>query len=332
MRTDFMPLIGFALRALVPMLVLSMLLELSLQHFWIAKMKRMKIKQVTKLYGPSWHEKTKTGTPTLGGVVFFPVMLLSLLCARLFNPSVSFGLIAAVLSYPLLAAAVGLIDDWIKHSRGGSDGLSSLPKLALQIIVTLPWAFWIAPQGLSLLPGLVIPHSAGIALLTFTGVGLQNAVNVTDGLDGLATGSALISFSAAILFISHDSFICMTAAAACGICLGFLWHNSNPASVFMGDVGAHFFAGLLLSLCVMSGSFVFIIPLGFIFGIEIISVAIQIVSIRLYNRKIFRMSPIHHHFEMLGWSEQQIVTRFWIIHIIGLLASILALFLSVYLK
>lgn len=330
MRTEFMSqariYIDFVLSGLIPPLVFAMLLEILFQHFWIAKMRRMKIKQVTKLYGPSWHEKAKTGTPTMGGIVFFPVLLLSLLFARLvFGRYITFDLITAALSYSLLASAVGFFDDWIKHSKRGSDGLSSLYKLVLQIAITLPWVIWMLPGGLSLLPGVVIPRAAGIALLTFTGVGLQNAVNVTDGLDGLATGCALISFLAATLFFFSNVFVSVTAAAACGICLGFLWHNTNPASVFMGDTGAHFFAGLLFSLCVMSDHFALIVPFGFMFGIEMISVAIQIVAIRVYNRKVFRMSPIHHHFELLGWSEQQVVTRFWIIHIIGLLITSLAL-------
>ena len=115
-----------------------------------------------------------------------------------------------------------------------------------------------------------------------------------------------------------------------GAGLAFLWFNTHPAQVFMGDVGAHFFAGLLLSLCVVSGAFIFIIPISFIFGLEIISVAIQIISIRSFNKKIFLMSPVHHHFEMLGWKETQIVTRFWIVHAAGMLILMSLLFLLIF--
>lgn len=318
-----------ALLLFVFMLLVAMLLEILLQRFWIAKMRELKIRQVTKLYGPSWHEKAKAGTPTMGGVVFFPVLLFALLISRLMVYALEVGDIVRILSYPLLAAAVGFIDDWIKHSRRSSDGISSMQKLALQIIVTVPWAVWILPDGLPLWPDLIVPGFAGVAVLTFVGVGLQNAVNVTDGLDGLAVGCALISFFAALCFFCHDVYTFVPAAAACGICMGFLWHNANPASVFMGDVGAHFLAGLMVTLCVMSGMFICVIPLGFMFGLEIISVAVQITAIRGFKKKVFLMSPMHHHFEMLGWSETQIVTRFWVIHLVGLLITILCLFLFI---
>ena len=266
-------------------------LEIFLQRSWISVMHSLKIEQVTKLYGPSWHEKTKMGTPTMGGIVFIPVLLL-------------------------------------KYSPRSSDGLKSLQKLALQVAVTLPWALWVSEPPFVIFPGFEVSRLFYVALVTFVGVGLQNAVNVTDGLDGLAAGCALISFMFALSFIDGGPTMMLIIAAACGICLGFLWHNANPASVFMGDVGAHFLAGLLLSVCLNSGVLIFVIPLGFFFGVEILSVTIQIIAIRCFHRKVFKMSPIHHHFEMSGWKETQIVTRFWVMHIIGicLLMSLLFYF------
>lgn len=325
MFTDRAPGVSSDIYLFTAVLAAALFLEISLQHFWIARMRSMRIKQVTKLYGPSWHEKTKTGTPTMGGVTFFPVLLLSLSAVWAVKPELDFNYLAAILSYPLLAATVGFIDDWVKHKKQSSDGLSSLQKLVLQILCTAPWAAFVLTESLSLIPGAVISRGAAIALLTFTGVGFQNAVNVTDGLDGLAAGCALFSFFAAAVFLRGDAVILAAAAAACGVCLGFLWHNANPASVFMGDAGAHFLAGLLLALCVLPGYFIFIVPFGFIFGVELISVAVQIMAIRLFKKKVFCMSPLHHHFEMLGWSEQQIVTRFWIVHIAGMLTLLFAL-------
>ena len=161
-----------------------------------------------------------------------------------------------------------------------------------------------------------------VAVVTFIGVGLQNAVNVTDGLDGLAAGCSLITFVALLpltLLVGGGPIHGMYNVMAICLCLGFLWHNCNPASVFMGDVGAHFLAGLMLSLCICSGGLFYIIPACFFFGVEICSVAIQIVAIRRFHRKVFKMSPIHHHFEMSGWKETQIVTRFWIIHLLGVI-------------
>lgn len=300
-------------------LSLSLFTEIFFQQIWIRKMHRLKIEQVTKLYGPSWHEKTKMGTPSMGGIVFIPVFLLSIYAGSFLTPFASMDMLAKIALYPVLAASVGFLDDWLKYSKKSSDGLKSMEKLVLQIIVTLPWAFWVTPDPMVLFSTVAIPRYAGIGLITFTGVGLQNAVNVTDGLDGLAAGSVLISLLGAFSFLGFEPSVILSVGSAVGICLGFLWHNSFPASVFMGDVGAHFWAGLLLSLCVVSGVFIFIIPISFIFGLEIISVTLQIISIRVFKRKIFLMSPIHHHFEMLGWKENQIVIRFWIVHAMGML-------------
>lgn len=306
------------------------ILEVAMQHFWIGKMHRMKIEQVTKMYGPSWHDKAKMGTPSMGGVVFIPALLLTLVLP-LYLGMLSADRLAMVLSYPIAAAAVGFIDDWLKHSRNSSEGLRSLQKLALQIAVTLPWAVWTVGGPLQLLPHVMLPRAAGVLLVTFLGVGIQNAVNVTDGLDGLAAGCSLISFAGALMFLNplHETFVC--AAASCGVCLGFLWHNANPAKVFMGDAGAHFLAGMLISLCVNTGALIIIVPLGFIFGLEIISVAIQIFAIRVCHRKVFLMSPIHHHFELMGWKENQIVVRFCIIHMLGLSVCVCLLFLLAHL-
>lgn len=302
----------------VLVLLFSLVTEILLQGMWTDKMHRMKIEQVTKLYGPSWHEKTKAGTPTMGGIIFIPVFLAAVCAGYFLSPYSDLHKTLMVALYPILAAAVGLLDDWLKYSKRSSDGLKSMQKLVLQIAVTVPWAIWAVPSDLDLIFASVHRY-VGIALLVFTGVGLQNAVNVTDGLDGLAAGSVLISLLGALSFLGGEPSIIFPIASGAGICLGFLWHNCNPASVFMGDVGAHFFAGLLLSLCVVSGAFIYVIPISFIFGLEILSVTLQIISIRGFRKKIFLMSPIHHHFEMLGWKETQIVTRFWIIHAVGML-------------
>ena len=309
----------------VMVLALSLFAEIFFQQIWIKKMHGLKIEQVTKLYGPSWHEKTKTGTPTMGGIIFVPVFLASVYAGSFLNPFTDINTLSKIALYPVLAAAVGFWDDWIKYSKRSSDGLKSMQKLVLQIAVTIPWAVWVTPDSMPHFPNILIPRYLGIGLITFTGVGLQNAVNVTDGLDGLAAGSVLISL------LGAEPSVIISIGSAAGICLGFLWHNSCPASVFMGDVGAHFFAGLLISLCVVSGAFIFIIPISFIFGLEIISVAIQIISIRSFNKKIFLMSPVHHHFEMLGWKETQIVTRFWIVHAAGMLILMSLLFLLIFL-
>ncbi len=315
------------------------LAEIFLQEKWIKVMHRRKIEQVTKLYGPAWHEKTKLGTPTMGGVVFAAVALLCVpvlmwytrdMFVGLYEPGASFFAkyafflteSAAVLSYPILAGAVGFADEWLKYRRHSSDGFTSRQKLALQILVTLPWAAWMFFRTDYAIVGVMRSFPVFVAVVTFIGVGLQNAVNVTDGLDGLAAGCSLITFVALLpltLLVGGGPIHGMYNVMAICLCLGFLWHNCNPASVFMGDVGAHFLAGLMLSLCICSGGLFYIIPACFFFGVEICSVAIQIVAIRRFHRKVFKMSPIHHHFEMSGWKETQIVTRFWIIHLLGVI-------------
>ena len=327
------------------------LAEIFLQEKWIKVMHRRKIEQVTKLYGPAWHEKTKLGTPTMGGVVFAAVALLCVpvlmwytrnMFVGLYEPGASFFAkyafflteSAAVLSYPILAGAVGFADEWLKYRRHSSDGFTSRQKLALQILVTLPWAAWmffhVGYADIGVLRSFVV----FVAVVTFIGVGLQNAVNVTDGLDGLAAGCSFITFVALLPLTAFAAGISTSAVLynlmAIALCLGFLWHNCNPASVFMGDVGAHFLAGLMLSLCICSGAVFYIIPVCFFFGVEICSVAIQIVAIRKFHRKVFKMSPIHHHFEMSGWKEAQIVTRFWIIHLIGVVILCMAYIVFAY--
>ena len=300
-----------------------MITEILMQSFWIRKMHSLKIEQVTKEYGPSWHEKTKIGTPTMGGVVFIPVYILAL--AVFFAASViEFDWKhVALYSYPVLAAVTGFIDDWMKHTKNSSDGLTSLQKLSLQIFVTLAWIFMISPQNIEFLPGVVLPVWITVPVILFAGVGFQNAVNVTDGLDGLAAGAVLISLLFAVLFLSVSRADLFMLFCSIGITMGFLWHNSNPATVFMGDVGAHFFAGLLFAVCVSAKSAAFIVPLGFLFGLEIISVSIQIFAIRKLHRKVFLMSPVHHHFEMLGWNENKIVSRFLIVHATGVFLLII---------
>ncbi|MEG1836913.1 MAG: phospho-N-acetylmuramoyl-pentapeptide-transferase [Synergistaceae bacterium] len=304
-------------------LVFSFLIEILMQNFWIMKMHSLKIEQITKEYGPSWHEKTKLGTPTMGGVVFIPVYLIAMVIASILNPEMFNPRGVLIYSYPILVAVIGFVDDWIKHAKNSSDGLTSKQKLFLQLIATVLWTICVYATGNRFFLEFSLPIYILLPIVTFISVGFQNAVNVTDGLDGLATKAMLISFLFALFFMKMNIFSTVSLFCGIGICIGFLWHNSNPATVFMGDVGAHFLAGLLLSICVASSNTLIIIPLGFLFGIEILSVSIQIFSIRCFHKKVFRMSPIHHHFEMLGWKENKIVSRFLIIHTIGIFMLIM---------
>ena len=301
----------------------AMMCGIYLQGRWIEWMHRFKLGQAIKEYGPEAHMK-KSGTPSMGGVVALVLAPLFAGVAVLYDAA-SFHAMIKIWSYPIAVAAIGLLDDALKLRTKSSEGLRSMQKLLIQLTVTVPWAYYMAHKGLYITPSIAMPPLYGAALLVFLGVGIQNAVNVTDGLDGLAGGSVAISLVAFILitFAGASPDIILSAAIGLALAAAFLWHNANPAKLFMGDVGAHFWGGLLISLCVLSKTVIFIFAVAFIFGIEIITVAIQIFAIRRFKRKVFLMSPLHHHFELMGWGETCIVTRFWIAHIVGMVIIVI---------
>lgn len=293
------------------------------QRVWIKWMKKFQLGEAIKSYGPKSHFKKK-GTPSMGGIV--GLFLVPFVIVALYAVDIAgFGTLVKIWSYPVLAALVGFTDDTLKLVRTSSEGLASLQKLLLQILVTLPWAYIVSRSGVYMTPGYSIGAVPGFMILSFLGVGILNAVNVTDGLDGLAAGTVSISLLAAVVLFDAEG-VPASAMLGLSILLAFLWHNAHPANVFMGDVGSHMWGALLLSLCLNGHSLILILPLGFIFGIELISSAIQIVAIRKFNRKVFLMSPFHHHFEEMGWKETTIVTRFWLIHIAGIAAILIFLY------
>lgn len=294
-----------------------------LSRHWIAKLNEWRVVQVQKSYGLQSHVLTKSSTPSMGGVVFIVIVLAFVIPYALVSGT---GLADLALFWllPLGGACIGFADDWIKFTNKSSEGFPSLYKLAAQVFVALPWTYWVVSmKGLYLWPGCEVPALAAIPLLTIISIGMLNAVNVTDGLDGLAAGASLLSFTAALVWLPLVGVAELPAIAGSALCAGFLWHNAHPAKVFMGDSGSHFLAGMLTSICVLGGYSITIVPLGFLFGLEILSVAVQLVAIHRFKRKVFKMSPVHHHFELSGWSETQIVVRFWIAHGIGLVMTAL---------
>lgn len=283
--------------------------EIAAQHAWIDWMCRRHLSQVQKAYGTHIDEAVKAKVPSLGGVVFL------LIGSGLLLSAVIQGSRVGILfwCYPILSASVGLADDFLKLRRNSSEGLRSMQKFALQTATTILWFVLLALNGRT--PALLGSFSIGFwiwPIAFFFAVGIQNSVNVTDGLDGLAAGASAVTF-AALAFLSPDS--CRGSAAGAALALGFLWHNCHPAQVFMGDAGAHFLAGLMASCAFLgAGGVLALIPAGMGFGIEMLSVVIQLVAIHGWGRRVFRMSPIHHHFQLLGWTEDMIVVRFWIVH------------------
>jgi phospho-N-acetylmuramoyl-pentapeptide-transferase len=267
--------------------------------------------------GPAGHHG-KAGTPTMGGLaVFLSVLVPFLILSEYRAQSV------AVLGTTLAMAALGFVDDWIKLRKRRSLGVSGRTKLVIQALTAI--ALWLAVSeyvGVEDTLRLRIVDASidlGIAypvLIFLVLAGATNGVNLTDGLDGLAAGCAAIVFLAftAMTFITAgQQDLALLSACLVGACVGFLWFNSFPASVFMGDTGSLGLGGAIAGLAVLTKSEILLILIGGIFVIEALSVAIQVFTFQRFRKRVFLMAPIHHHFELLGWSETKIILRFWIV-------------------
>lgn len=268
--------------------------------------------------------KDKKNTPTMGGVIIIIATLLScLIWADWSSPSVWI-----LTGSMLLFAAIGAVDDWGKLQSKSSRGLSAKIRLVFQSLIALS-IIYLYRKG-SVGGGLFVPFCApmivgGIALMAlqwFTIVGCANAVNLTDGLDGLASGLCSIACIPLILYalaVAGQMQIAVCLASLCGASLGFLWYNSHPGSVFMGDTGSLALGGTIGVAAVLMGAEWFLALIGLLFVVETLSVIIQVVAFKTTKRRVFRCSPLHHHFEYAGFKEEKVVVRFWII------GSILAL-------
>jgi len=267
--------------------------------------------------GPAGHHG-KAGTPTMGGlVVFLSIMVPFLILSDYRATSL------AVLGTALAMAALGFADDIIKLRKRRSLGVSGRVKLLVQALTAIAlWLFLTQYVDLndtlrlrvvdaSVELGYVYPFLIFLVL-----AGATNGVNLTDGLDGLAAGCCAIVFLTytVITFITpgeHD--LALLSATLVGACVGFLWFNSFPASVFMGDTGSLGLGGAIAALAVVTKTELLLIVIGGIFVIEALSVGIQVIAFQRFRRRLFLMAPIHHHFELAGWSETKIILRFWIV-------------------
>jgi phospho-N-acetylmuramoyl-pentapeptide-transferase len=269
--------------------------------------------------GPAGHHG-KAGTPTMGGLV-----IVLAVCVPFLILSEYFAASFAVLGTTLAMAALGFADDLTKLRKRRSLGVSGRTKLVVQGLTAI--GLWLVvteyleyPDTLDLrvIDATVDLGVAYPVLIFLVLAGATNGVNLTDGLDGLAAGCAAIVFLAftAMTFITRgDVMLDLALLCACliGACVGFLWFNSFPASVFMGDTGSLGLGGAIAGLAVITKTEVLLILIGGIFVIEALSVAIQVISFQRFRRRLFLMAPIHHHFELLGWSETKIILRFWIV-------------------
>ena len=289
-------------------------LSIIFQYFWIKFQKHEHLTQQQKTYGVNIDVEIKSKTPSMGGVIFLLMSLIAL-CVNFSLNSLIFW------SLPFLSGLVGFIDDWLKFKSHTSEGFKSLSKLKYQLIICAAWVLIIFLKG-NLALGYGFYDFNGllaIPLAFLMTAGTINAVNITDGLDGLAGGSFLISLASILILIPLNDFNSEILIELFFMTAGFLFFNLRPAKTFMGDTGSHFLGGALAALCVMNGCTLAIIPAGFIFIIEMLSSAIQIFTIRKLNKKVFLMAPLHHHFQKKGFDETSVTLRFWLVHAVGAL-------------
>ncbi|MGC1618111.1 MAG: phospho-N-acetylmuramoyl-pentapeptide-transferase [Candidatus Acidiferrum sp.] len=328
----------------------AMFLGLVFGPWLIRRLRELQIGQYIREEGPQGHQK-KAGTPTMGGVlIVLSTAVPTLLWADLTNPFILLSLFALI-----GFAAIGFIDDYAKVSKQRNLGLTAKKKIYFQVLVSLVvgiallvlvthYAYstqLMIPFLKRLHPDLVIhslmnsAHLWPLAFLPFLAfvcvviVGSSNAVNLTDGLDGLAIGCTVIAAGAltVLTYVSSNSRwatyleiqyiprvgeLTVFCGALVGASLGFLWYNAHPAEIFMGDVGSLSLGGTLGTVAVIIKQEILLFFVGGIFVIEALSVILQVGSFKLRGKRIFRMAPIHHHFELLGWSESKVIVRFWI--------------------
>lgn len=298
---------------------------------FIPILRRLKFGQQIRTEGPEAHLK-KAGTPTMGGTIILLALLFAVLFFSRFSGEIDYKfyvLLTATMGYGL----VGFLDDYIKIVFKRSLGLTAKQKLLGQLIVSLIVCVLLATNGHSTdvsipLTDIYLPlgwlYYPFIILLM---MGMSNAVNFTDGLDGLLSGTSAIAFGAltVLAMMYSQPEVAVFAAAMIGAVLGFLVYNAHPAKIFMGDTGSLAIGGAVTGVAVLLKEELLLLIIGGVFVIEILSVIIQVISFKTTGRRVFKMSPIHHHFELIGWSEWKVVIVFWLA---GLLFAALGLLIN----
>lgn len=306
--------------------MISFILGIVFCPMLIPVLRRLKFGQTERDDGPESHLK-KQGTPTMGGIAILAAFVIG--GAFFINGNMD-GL--AVLLVTLGFGVIGFIDDYIKVVKKRSLGLTPIQKIIGQLVITGLFAFYIIKSGIG--TDILIPFTKGVTIdlgiiyipfLVVTVLGTVNGVNLTDGLDGLASGVTLIvSVFFMMVAWAAGSGILPIAGAAGGSLLAFLIFNAYPAKVFMGDTGSLALGGFVASTALILKMPIFIIIVGFIYLMESISVILQVAYFKKTGKRIFKMAPIHHHFELCGWSETKVVTVFYIITAMLCLVGLLA--------
>jgi phospho-N-acetylmuramoyl-pentapeptide-transferase len=316
-------------------IITGFLITVLLSPIFIPFLRRLKFGQSIREEGPKSHQK-KSGTPTMGGLMILLSVTLSTLIMifKFSEPSQEIYLLLFVmLSFGLL----GFIDDFIKVVMKRNLGLTSRQKLIGQIVISVIFYLFYRRAD-SFVPEISIPGTdiaiyVGwfyLLIVIFWLVGFSNAVNLTDGLDGLVSGTSAIAFGTfAVLAWNQSQYdISIFAVAVVGAVLGFLVFNAHPAKVFMGDTGSLALGGAIAAIALLTKLELVLVIVGLVFVIETLSVILQVASFKTTGKRIFKMSPLHHHYELVGWSEWRVVVTFWSV---GLLSAVLAIYLEVWL-
>jgi phospho-N-acetylmuramoyl-pentapeptide-transferase len=325
----------------------ALFISLMIGPHMIRRLTLRQIGQTVRDDGPQSH-LSKAGTPTMGGAL----ILLSIVVSSLLWGDLSNRFLWVAMLTTLAFGVIGWVDDYLKLSRKNPKGLVARKKYAAQSVVALAAAiFMYMSAGSSVETQLIVPFFkdvalelgiAYVALTYFVIVGSSNAVNLTDGLDGLAilptvlVAGALVVFAyvsgnvnfaryLAVPYVAGAGEICVFCGAIVGAGLGFLWFNTYPAQVFMGDIGALALGAALGIVAVIVRQELVLFLMGGVFVVETVSVILQVASFKLTGRRIFRMAPLHHHFELKGWPEPRVIVRFWIITVVLVLAGLATL-------
>ena len=306
------------------MLLIEIVTSLVLFAYLTKLFKKNGIVQYVRQEGPQLHNY-KEGTPTAGGLIFMFIFF----CFYSFS---SFFVVNKYLLGVLLAAllygAIGFIDDYLSVRSKHSEGLKAINKLLMQLISGILIYLVLILTGV-IESHTVILFNSELNLSWFYPIFFvlyltmfSNATNISDGLDGLSGGCALITAAGIQVFLWLSGVTDYSMMFLSGALLGFLWFNIKPASIFMGDTGALGLGAVFGIIALINGNIIIISMLSLIFFVEIFSVILQVSSFRLTGKRIFKMSPIHHHFELLGWSETKVVVRFWIVNILGVIIAL----------
>lgn len=291
--------------------------------------RKYKARQAIREEGPKSH-RVKSGTPTMGGLFMLLAAVLVIAGNRLFDPAV---LLLVLITFG--HALLGFLDDFIKAEKKRNLGLTAKQKMAGQLVLSIAFCFGCV-EILGLPTSIAVPFtSMDISIgwlyypfVVLVIVGASNAVNLTDGLDGLAAGCCVVAFAAYALFCRMEGMpdIGAFAMVVVGCCAGFLVYNYHPAKIFMGDTGSLALGGAIAGISVLTRTELLLVFLGLIFVVEALSVILQVASFQLTGKRIFKMSPIHHHFELSGWSEVRVVWTFWFFELAAAGAALFLIF------